>query len=622
MRLDNGTSRSLVKTSNIASDDFQQYSDLKKIQGRYSPVAILLITIIGIAVAETFAMVVVYFYRDLPYPQQVLIDATVMTVIIFPILYFLSFKPILQHIKQRYQVEQILQSRLRIIQYANTHSLDEILKFTLDELESLTGSTAGYFHFIEADQQTINLQTWSTNTLQKICHVPGTKRHYPLDEAGVWADCVRQRKMVVHNDYASLPDRKGLPEGHAPILREMAVPVIRDDKIVAVLGMGNKSKDYITEDIELVSTLADFAWDIVRQKQTLDAQRASEEKFRTLVDWTYDWELWVDPAGSIVYSSPACKRITGYEPDQFAGDPDLLVRIVHPEDLFDYKEHHDKVHDQNAEVMKLEFRIVTRDGQECWIEHICRPLFGADNSYLGRRVSNRDITERKRIEAEIQERNRREKNLTQLLHNMQLDIARDLHDTIGQNIGYLRMKLDYMVEKDLIANGNDLKSEFSQMSHVANESYDLVRGTLAILQSQGPDDLLQLFKRYADQVVERSALQVEFTGEGKPEFISTRQMRQLFYIFREALSNIEKHSGASHARVDVSWEANMVKLSIDDNGKGFDPSTAAIPTGHYGLMFMQQRVEMMNGSFQLRTEPGTGTQIIIDMPIQKNGLEN
>lgn len=606
----------------MASDAFQQNSDLKKIQGRYSPFAILLITILGIAIAEIIAMVVVYFERHLPYYQQVLIDATVMTVIIFPILYFLSFRPILQHIQQRHRVERILQSRLRIIQYANAHSLDEILQFTLDELESLTGSTAGYFHFVEADQKTIDLQNWSSNTLQKICHVPGVKRHYSLEDAGVWADCIRQREVVIHNDYASLPNRKGLPEGHAPIVREMAVPVVRDEKIVAVLGVGNKLENYTPDDVELVSTLADFSWDIVKQKQTLDAQRASEEKFRTLADWTYDWELWVDPEGSIVYSSPACIRITGYRPEEFTVDPDLLVRIVYEEDQPAYKEHHDSVHDQEAVVMNIEFRIVTREGSVRWMEHVCRPLFGVDDRYLGRRVSNRDITERKRIEAEIQERNRKEKQLTQMIHTMQLDIARDLHDTIGQNIGYLRMKLDYMAEKDLSTKGTDLKSEFSQMSHVANESYDLVRGTLAILQSQNPDDLLQLFKRYAGQVVERSALQVEFTGQGKAEFITPNQMRQLFYIFREALSNIEKHSGADHASVDMIWDADTVKLSITDNGKGFDFSPAVVPDGHYGLMFMRQRAEMMKGSFQLRTEPGAGTQIVIEVPIQRIGLKN
>lgn len=606
---------------NQVIDSLQQEDELKKIQGKYTPVSIFVITILGIALAEMIAMVVVYFERHLPYYQQVLIDATVMTVIIFPILYFLSFRPILRHIRQRHQVERILQSRLRIIQYANDHTLTEVLQFILDELGNLTDSPAGYFHFIEIDQRSIKLQNWSTNTLQNICHVPGAKRHYPLDEAGVWADCVRQRKVVVHNNYSSLPNRKGLPDGHAPISREMAVPIIRDGNIVAVLGVGNKSNDYGLDDVELVSKLADFAWDIVRQKQTLDAQRASEEKFRTLVDWTYDWELWVDPDGKIIYSSPACKRITGYEPEEFTANPDLLVNIVHEDDKFAYKEHHDKVHDQSADVMNVEFRIVTHDGAELWIEHVCRPLFGGDGRYLGRRVSNRDITERKQIESEIQERNLREKELNQMIHTMQVDIARDLHDTIGQNIGYLRMKLDYMVEKDLAAKGNDLKAEFSQMSQVANESYDLVRGTLAILQSQGPDDLLQLFKRYADQVVERSALTVEFSGHGKAEFITTRQMRQLFYIFREALTNIEKHSCASHAQVDMSWENNVVRLSIHDNGKGFDASPDATPSGHYGLMFMRQRAEMMNGTFQVRSELGTGTQIMIEVPIQRIGLE-
>jgi PAS domain S-box-containing protein len=622
MTFHNGTSNFAGKTSEISLDNFQQYSDLEKIQGKYSPAAILLITLTGIAVAEIIAMIVVYFQRQLPYYQQVLIDAGVMTAIIFPLLYYLSFRPILQHIQQRYQVEQVLQSRLRIIQYANSHTLDEILQFILDDLEGLTGSQAGYFHFIEADQNTINLQNWSTNTLQNICHVPGAKRHYPLDQAGVWADCIRQRKVVIHNDYVSLPDRKGLPEGHAPIVREMAVPIMRDEKIVAVLGVGNKLTDYTSSDVDLVSKLADFSWDIVKQKQTLDAQRASEEKFRTLVDWTYDWELWVDPDGKIVYSSPACERITGYGQDEFMASPELLLNIVHVDDRIDYREHLETTHEVEGVITGVEFRIITRDGHEKWIEHICRPLFSTDHRYLGRRVSNRDITERKRIEDEIQERNLREKNLMQLVHNMQVDIARDLHDTIGQNIGFLRMKLDYMLEKDHSGMGGNLQAEFSQMSQVANESYDLVRGTLAILQSQGSDDLLRLFKRYASQIVERSALDVEFTSHGTVGVLSVHQMRQLFYIFREALSNIEKYSGATHAAVGMSWKAGMVEMSISDNGKGFDPALVMDSMGHYGLKFMRERTEMMNGSFQVKTEVGAGTQIIISAPLQRNGFEN
>jgi len=614
MRPKNHSSRSSGNNPNISSNSLQQDPDLKKIQGKYSPVSIFLITIIGIAVAEIIAMIVVYYQRHLPYFQQVIIDATVMTVIIFPILYFLSFRPILRHIQQRYQVEQVLKSRLRIIEHSNTHTLDEILQFTLDELEVLTDSKVGYFHFVDSDQTIIKLQTWSTNTLQNMCKVNGIERHYPVDQAGVWADCIRQRKVVLHNDYASLPDRKGLPEGHAPILREMAVPVFRDRKIVAVLGVGNKPRDYKTNDVELVSTLADFTWDIINHKQTADAQRESEEKFRTLADWTYDWELWLNPDGEIVYNSPSCERITGHKPEEFSTYPDLLINIVHPDNRAFYDKHHQLVHDEAAGVEKVEYRIVTRNGDEHWIEHICRPVFGADDRYLGRRVSNRDITQRKTAEADLEERNRNEKKLTQTIHTMQLDIARDLHDTIGQNIGFLRMKLEHLSGNNSI-NKVDIQSELKIMAKAANESYDLIRGTLAVLQSSDSSDLFRIFSRYAEQIEDRSSIEVSFSHDGSPRSLSPKRMRQLFYIFREALTNIEKHAQASQVSISIDWDEDCLGLTVTDNGKGFDPLNTQYGS-HYGLKFMRERAELLNGSLNIHSSIDTGTKIEIRVPYE------
>jgi len=601
-------------TSASTLDDLQQDDGLKKIQGRYSPAFILLITIVGIAVAEIIAMIVVYFLRHLPYYQQVIIDAAVMTVIIFPILYVLSFRPILRHIQQRHQVERILQSRLRILQYANTHPLPEVLQFTLDELETLTSSMVGYLHFVEPSQKAISLQAWSTNTLKVYCSVNPDKHHYSLDEAGVWADCIRLRKVVIHNDYASLPYRRGLPEGHAPVLREMAVPIMRDEKIVAVLGVGNKLDAYTDEDVEIVSTLADFSWDIVKQKQAGDDLRKNEEKLRTLTDWTYDWELWLDSSGGIVYNSPSCKRITGYEPDEFIANPELLIDIVHPEVRDLYKEHHQLVHDESADVEKIEYCIITRDGEERWIEHICRSVFSDDGKYLGRRVSNRDISQRKQAERELEARNQKEKMLTTTIHTMQLDIARDLHDTIGQNIGFLRMKLDYLSGKSGIKKA-DMLTELQTMTKAANESYDLIRGTLAVLQSTDSSDLFRVFSRYAEQIEERSSVEVEFASDGDPRTLSPKRMRQLFYIFREALTNIEKHSQASKVSIQIGWEANCLVLAVSDNGNGFDPLNTQYGN-HYGLKFMRERVELLNGSLDIHSEKGLGTKLVARVPYE------
>ncbi|MDU0458444.1 MAG: GAF domain-containing protein [Geobacteraceae bacterium] len=162
----------------------------------------------------------------------------------------------------------IMQARLRIIEYQFGHSLDELLTKVLDEAELLTGSHIGLFHFLDADQVTLTLQSWSSRTLSTACTAQGKGHSYPLDQAGVWCDCIRERRSVVHNSYESIPLRKGLPPGHAPVMRELVVPIFRNNLIVAVLGVGNKSSDYTNQDIETVRQLANLAWDIVERKQS------------------------------------------------------------------------------------------------------------------------------------------------------------------------------------------------------------------------------------------------------------------------------------------------------------------------------------------------------------------
>lgn len=589
-------------------------SNENKLHGRHSPRYTLLITVAGIAVAEVIAMIIVYFFRSRPYYQQVILDAIVMTVIIFPLLFFLTTQPLLQHIQQQTQTENILQARLRLIRFSHTHTLDELLQETLDEVEALTGSVIGYFHFLEPDQTTLWLRAWSTNTLKSMCTLSSKDSHYDVDQAGVWADCIRARKPIIHNDYLSLQHRKGLPKGHAPVVREMAVPIMRDGKVMAILGMGNKAQEYTETDVQIVTTLADFAWDIVRDKHAEQALRESEEKFRTLVDWTYDWEIWLDPHGNIVYNSPSCERITGYSQGEFIEKPDLMKCVIHPDDKLEYEEHMQLLHSESAGMENTEFRIITRDGRERWIEHICRPLFGADHRYLGRRISNRDVTERKQSEQEIFDRNQKEKFLTQTLHTIQFDIARDLHDTIGQNVSFLRMKLDYLSGKKTIKQA-DLRTDLQTMTRAADETYDLIRGTLAILQLIDSADLHNLFMRYAKQVEERSAFKVDFSIAGDAKPLSAPRMRQLFYVFREILNNIEKHASATRVKIEMIWDRECLNLQVSDNGNGFDMDQIPL-NDHYGMKFMRERVHLLNGLLSVNSVSGLGTNILVQVPCE------
>jgi signal transduction histidine kinase len=227
-------------------------------------------------------------------------------------------------------------------------------------------------------------------------------------------------------------------------------------------------------------------------------------------------------------------------------------------------------------------------------------------------VSNRDITARKRAEMEILERNQKENILIQTIHNMQIDIARDLHDTIGQNVSYLRMKLDYLSEIDMHTQ-DEIKAEIENMFKVADESYDLIRGTLSVLQAGDSEEPLSVFTRYANQVAERSSFEVTFANQGTAKPLSSYKMRQLFFIFREALSNIEKYARADQVLVEFKWDKNTVNLEITDNGIGFDRD-AVHPNDHYGLNFMLERAHLVDGSFLIQSEVGKGTKITVHVP--------
>ncbi len=140
-------------------------------------------------------------------------------------------------------------------------------------------------------------------------------------------------------------------------------------------------------------------------EQAQKALRESEERYRTVADYTYDWEYWRAPDGKILYMSPSCERITGYRAGEFIENPDLLDTIVHPDDHYLLEQHKSLVRQDGGEqrVHEADFRILQRDGEVRWIGHTCQAIRRADGTNLGRRATNRDITERKRAERALRQ---------------------------------------------------------------------------------------------------------------------------------------------------------------------------------------------------------------------------
>jgi PAS domain S-box-containing protein len=140
-----------------------------------------------------------------------------------------------------------------------------------------------------------------------------------------------------------------------------------------------------------------YGLEVTERKRARQALQESEERFRTVADFTYDWEYWAGPDGEYLYISPSCERITGYSAEEFFKEPGLLDMIVHPDDRALVAAHMCEER-KDGKIHAIDFRITTHSGGERWIGHVCQPVYAESGDWLGWRASNRDITEQKRAQ--------------------------------------------------------------------------------------------------------------------------------------------------------------------------------------------------------------------------------
>ena len=195
-------------------------------------------------------------------------------------------------------------------------------------------------------------------------------------------------------------------------------------------------------------------------------------------------------------------------------------------------------------------------------------------------------------------------------------IARDLHDTLAQNIAYLRLKLEeLLLEENPGQQISIIRGDLRRMSDTADEAYTQVRDTLADLQTGESRDLLEILQNRAHAVAERTGLDVIVSQQGTPPpALDGLVKRQVIYICREALTNIERHSGATRVNMNLFWEQDCLRVSVVDDGVGFNPA-AVDDRRHYGLMIMRERAELVGGELHIDSAASQGAAVTLTIPL-------
>jgi len=380
--------------------------------------------------------------------------------------------------------------------------------------------------------------------------------------------------------------------------------------------------------------------DITERKQAERNLRESEERYKTVANFTYDWEIWKAPDDTLIYISPSCERITGYSPKDFFKDQQLLGRIIHPKDHKLVIDHTRKCLG-DCDTAHIDFRIITKNGEERWISHTCQSAYGSDGKFIGRRISNRDITDRKHMEESLLNIKKLEATAT-----LAGGLAHDFNNLLGGILNYISLAKEDINPKD------EAFTCLSEVEKISIEAGNLTQKFITFSKGgiPGSAETVMNINEYlsdtVDLIVSGSNMECEysFLENLRPVEIDKSQIRQailnIIINSKEAMPDGGSLKITSK-NVSINKEAglpikagNYVKIIISDNGCGitkvnlpvifdlyFSTKTKGTQKGTgLGLSTVYSIIKYHEGHISVESKEGVGTDVSIYLPVSQKPL--
>lgn len=343
-----------------------------------------------------------------------------------------------------------------------------------------------------------------------------------------------------------------------------------------------------------------------RRQALIRDQAAVEARLRlaAIVESTEDAILSMNLDGIVLSWNAAAERIFGYPEAEIVGRP---AAVLFPPELREKEGQLLQRLRAGDRIQRYETIRLTKAGDRIDIALSMSPLTDSAGQLLGAAEVARDVTERNLATKALSGLSRR------LIHAQEEErsrIARDLHDDIGQRVALLSVELgDLSAAPGIDAQtarlqtlASEIASDIQALSHRLHSSKLELLGVSAAMQS------------FCGQFGEQHGVTVDFQSRDVSRHLPAEISLCLFRILQEALHNAAKHSGARHFSAELSGSGEEVQLVVSDAGTGFDLDAARGARG-LGLVSMEERLKLVDGSLAVETQPGRGTRIRASVPL-------
>ncbi len=362
-------------------------------------------------------------------------------------------------------------------------------------------------------------------------------------------------------------------------------------------------------------------------------QRALLHMYRTVADFTYDLEIWMEAAGSLRYVSPSCLRMTGYLAQDARRDRDFFARIIVPDDFPQWRRAMDCGH--RKDIAAMDFRIRRLDGSQIWLSQETTRVFDPRGRFQGWRLSLRDVTERVQVRmfldqarqnleervrertAELELSRERYRALSGYLQDRiekeRAHISREIHDVLGQDMTAMNMGL-HRLERSFQDTGDARLAQVAELRLLVAGTLETVRRISRELRPPMLDEL-GFAEAVAWQIrtfAQASGLRVDQHIEGidLPAALATSMYR----VLQECLTNAARHSGGNRLHVSVQTVKGELVMRVADNGRGITKAEADA-SGSLGLLGMRERVRLAGGTLRVSRLSKGGTEVVVRVPL-------